>query len=41
MTANMLNLPQYRVLHVDESEHDYHTIPRSNLNRLPARIAAH
>lgn len=24
MPANILNLPQYRVLRIEESDHDYH-----------------
>ena len=29
VNANVLNLPQYRVLKVDESEHDYHVYTES------------
>ena|GEM_PF-28232 len=35
MNANVLNLPQYRVLKVDESERDYHVYTEIALERTP------
>jgi transposase len=35
VNANVLNLPQYRVLKVDESEHDYHVYTEIAVERKP------
>lgn len=35
MTTNILNLPQYRVLKVDETEHDYHVYTEIAEEQVP------
>lgn len=35
MTTNVLNLPQYRVLKVDETEHDYHILTEIAAENVP------